>query len=353
MLPFVLLGCVWWQHGRVRWKDLLQQCAFLCPCAGPRADDHLVSASPGVGRKYGSPRRISFPPDDGGLGALVLSLQGALAPEPDHHVSQMGYRCLSLDFLRAGDCAGRLLRGVLVETADLGTSSVIWLWLFCGDAVSGAGILRSRLLSLFAGGRSLAVLLHRGVIALAVAAGDWVYRRVGKPGRPWAIAVSGGILVALAAGTWQRSTVYADNQTLWRDNLAKNPKAWAAHDNLGVALGEAGNQNDAISQFQEALRTDPNEPSVHFNLAVVLVSQGKNGEAIAHYEEVLRLDPDRADAYNNLAWLLATAEKSTSADHAQAVQLALKLDRRASYLPRHAGGGVRSGRPLSGSACVR
>ena len=188
---------------------------------------------------------------------------------------------------------------------------------------------------------------------MAVAAGDWVHRRVGKHGRPWAIAVSGGILVALAAATWQRSAVYADNQTLWRDNLAKNPKAWAAHDNLGVALGEAGNQHDAISQFQEALRTDPNEPSVHFNLAVVLVSQGKNGEAICPLRRGVAAGsrPCRRVQQSRLA--IGDSREVDFGGPRAGRSTRLEAGSPASYLPRHAGGGVRSDRSLSGGACVR
>lgn len=41
------------------------------------------------------------------------------------------------------------------------------------------------------------------------------------------------ILVIL---TWQQTKIYSDQETLWRDTLAKNPAAWIGHNNLGVVL---------------------------------------------------------------------------------------------------------------------
>jgi tetratricopeptide (TPR) repeat protein len=197
-----------------------------------------------------------------------------------------------------------------------------------------------------------------GVIALAVAAVDEIGRRAGERCRYLGTATGTAVLVALAVATWSRSTVYANNETLWRDNLAKNPNAYVAHENLGVALVAAGQPDAGMKEFQQALRIAPDEPSVHNSLAALLAdrgrtqeamahykealrlrpnypdahcglgfllaSQGRISEAVAHYKEALRLNPWHADTCNNFAWLLATREESTPEDRAWAVQLALR-----------------------------
>ncbi|MGO9526362.1 MAG: glycosyltransferase family 39 protein, partial [Verrucomicrobiia bacterium] len=62
-----------------------------------------------------------------------------------------------------------------------------------------------------------------GVIALAVAAGESVCRRMGEQGRYAGIVACVAVVMVLGAATWRRSGVYAGEETLWRDNVAKNP----------------------------------------------------------------------------------------------------------------------------------
>ena len=59
------------------------------------------------------------------------------------------------------------------------------------------------------------------------------------------------VLLALGASTWGRACVYRNSEALWRDNLAKNPSAWAAHNNLGIALQKAGRVQEAIEHFEQ------------------------------------------------------------------------------------------------------
>lgn len=75
-----------------------------------------------------------------------------------------------------------------------------------------------------------------GVIALLVGAGALVFRRLGERARYWETVASLVVVIALGWGTWRRGLVYATDETLWRDNVAKNPDASVAHNNLGVTL---------------------------------------------------------------------------------------------------------------------
>ena len=72
------------------------------------------------------------------------------------------------------------------------------------------------------------------------------------------------------------------------------------HDALGLALAAAGKINEAISQFREAIRLKPDGAVAHYNLGITLGSKGQYDEAIRQFEEAIRLKPDDAEAHNNL-----------------------------------------------------
>jgi predicted Zn-dependent protease len=55
--------------------------------------------------------------------------------------------------------------------------------------------------------------------------------------------------------------------------------------------------DDAIAQFEAALRQRPNSAAVHLDLAVALLQvPGRSGEAVPHLEEALRLQPSLGQA---------------------------------------------------------
>jgi tetratricopeptide (TPR) repeat protein len=73
-----------------------------------------------------------------------------------------------------------------------------------------------------------------------------------------------------------------------------------AYNNLGNALGKSGRIDEAISQYHEALRLKPDNASAHYSLGAALEAKGQTDEAISQYQEVLRFKPDDVPAHNNL-----------------------------------------------------
>ena len=144
-----------------------------------------------------------------------------------------------------------------------------------------------------------------GVIALAVAAGETVFRRIGDQHRRWGMAVAIGMLAMLGAATWQRGRVYATDETLWKDTVARNPQEWRAYINLGAALKQSGNLDAAVGCFEQALRFNPDSAEAHNDLGDALRQQGKMPEAIRHFEQALRIRPDSAESHGNLGNALA------------------------------------------------
>ena len=123
-------------------------------------------------------------------------------------------------------------------------------------------------------------------------------------GRVFRRCLPGGLLLVLGVLTWKQSRIYADEETLWQDTLAKNPACWLAHNNLGVAFGKKGHINEAISQYQEALRLKTDNADAHYDLGNALGKKGQIDEAIRQYQEALRLQPDYVEARINLGMTL-------------------------------------------------
>ena len=72
--------------------------------------------------------------------------------------------------------------------------------------------------------------------------------------------------------------------------------------NLGLAYGNAGQYEEAIASYKEALRIKPDDADAHYNLGVTYGESGQYEEAIASYKEALRIKPDDADAHYNLGY---------------------------------------------------
>jgi len=73
--------------------------------------------------------------------------------------------------------------------------------------------------------------------------------------------------------------------------------------NLGLAYGNAGQYEEAIASYKEAIRIKPDDADAHYNLGVTYGESGQYEEAIASYKEALRIKPDDADAHYNLGYV--------------------------------------------------
>ena len=88
--------------------------------------------------------------------------------------------------------------------------------------------------------------------------------------------------------------------------LRINPDYAQAHCALGMALAQAGKPQEAIREYEYALQLEPDFADAHVSLGVALEKLGRLEDAIRHYEEALRIKSDDTEAHVNLGTALLT-----------------------------------------------
>jgi len=97
----------------------------------------------------------------------------------------------------------------------------------------------------------------------------------------------------------------------------------ASRNDAGLAFIRQGRMDQALAEFEAALRIDPNYASAHNNAALALTELRRSDEAKQHLIEALRIHPDNPNAHANLAILLEGAGDISGArqHYEQAVRL--------------------------------
>ncbi len=303
MLPLVLLGCAWWVHNRLRWKDLLCSVPYFVPALVMG----LVTVVQHQKVLAGTIVRT------GGLGSRLAAagwipwfyLYKALLPV-DLTVVYPRWEIDGARWCSYGP--GIILVGGLVlfwwKRNAWGRPLLFGFGYFVAMLFPVLGFFDQRFyrLSLVADHWQYYSII--APIALVVVAGEWIGRRLGGRGRRWEATLGGAVLMVLGVATWTRAGVYANAETLWRDNVVKNPDAWVAHYNLATELQKTGKLQEAAEQYVQTLRLNPGYAQAENNLGITLAQDGRLPEAVRHFERALRIDPNSAEAHGNLGHAL-------------------------------------------------
>ena len=305
MLPVVLLGCAWWIHNRLRWKDFLRTAPFFS-----------LSAALGlVTIRFQYHHRIAV-----GLAAQSVSLASRFATAGSVPWLYLYKAVLPLSLTAVypkwqvdashwvSYVPGVIFAGGLAlfwwKRNTWGRPLLFGFGYFVVMLFPVLGFLDQsfhRLSSVADHWQYYSIIAP---IALVVVAGEWIGRRLSEQGRHWGAALGVAVLMALGVATWTRANVYADAETLWRDNVAKNPDAWVAHYNLATELQTAGKLLEAGEQYEQTLRLRPGYAEAENNLGITLAQAGRLPEAVMHFERALQINPDLADVHGNLGHAL-------------------------------------------------
>jgi tetratricopeptide (TPR) repeat protein len=155
------------------------------------------------------------------------------------------------------------------------------------------------------------------------------------------------VVVGCSMAAWWQLHPWKSSIALFRHALAVTTNNYAAHTNLGLALVEKGQLEEAITHFHVALRINPNFEHARIKLVFLLLERGRDDEAIEnyskisgrypdfdkvqfnlgnlflrrgdidramwHYTKVLEANPDFAEAHNNLGLVLAMLNRPDQA----------------------------------------
>jgi Flp pilus assembly protein TadD len=303
MLPVVMLGCAWWKRGRLRIQDWLRTIPFfiLALAFGLMTiwfQTHQAMANATVqsenfwGRLAGAGMALWFY-----LGKALLPLNlNLIYPRWTIEARAfISYLPLLLWCLALGACWA-FRRG-------WGKPALFALGCFTVTLFPVLGFFDMYFLAISRVSDHFNYLPLIFIMALLAAI---LCKLIGFK----ILCVAGPVLVlAFAAMTAQRARVFATDEGLWLDTLAKNPEAWIAHNNLACIRAEQQRMPEAIQHFEESLKFNPRNAKAHGNLGRALAMRGNYAVAESHFLEALRIKSDDADTHRFYGTALAEQRK--------------------------------------------
>lgn len=101
-----------------------------------------------------------------------------------------------------------------------------------------------------------------------------------------------------------------------------------AHVDKGIAYCETGHYDQALKEFNQALKLKPNDAALYDLRGVALRGKGQDDQALQDFNQALQLDSKYARAYRNRALIYydKTDFANAQADLEQAQSLGYKVD---------------------------
>jgi tetratricopeptide (TPR) repeat protein len=110
------------------------------------------------------------------------------------------------------------------------------------------------------------------------------------------LVIGGAVVLALSALSRRQLTIWSDSISLWQRAIAVDRHNGTGHANLAHAYETRGLVDDAIREYEIALRIRPTQPDVHRNLAAIFARRQRHPEAIAHYLADVEQNPRRVES---------------------------------------------------------
>jgi tetratricopeptide (TPR) repeat protein len=209
-----------------------------------------------------------------------------------------------------------------------------WLW-FLGTLVPMIGLVQ---VGVQAMADRYAYLPFVGLFVMAVwGVADWAkHRRISIA---WQAGVGVAVLLALIVVAHRQLAYWSDNVTLWSrvvtlesNALQTNPDNWVAENNLGHALINVGQEEQAIQHFLAAVAINPSDVDSTLNMGAYEQGHKNFPGAIEQYKKVIAMTqntirlnaPTRTQAFRNMG--LAYRELRDYGGARESFQQAVNLD---------------------------
>ena len=240
MLPVVLLGCVWWQRGRIRWKDLLRSLPFFALSLALGLTtiwiQHNRDLAAHAVRAVGFPFRLAaagWVPWFYFYKALLPFDLSVIYPQWNIDVSWWGSYLPGVLLMGAS-------RAFLVEAHDLGAAPLLFATgYFVVNLFPVLGFLDQGFYQYSLVADHWQYYSIVGPIALVIAAAELICRRWGARGRNWGGGAVIVLLVVLGMATWTRAGIYGSSETL-AGYFNKESKCLGSAQQSGGSLGTTG-----------------------------------------------------------------------------------------------------------------
>jgi len=329
ILPAVLLLCVGWRRGRIAKRDILRALPFAALAAALGLVTVWFQYHNAIGGE--SVRTDGLAARAAGAGwAAWFYLYKALLPANLCFIYSRWATSASLVAFVPGLLFLAMLLLFAVYRRSWGRPFLFALGYFLIALLPVLGFLNIYFMrySLVADHWQYTALV--GVVALAAGLLARLMERPGAP-RTVAMAVAGALVLACGALTFRQTRIYRDEETLWRDTVSKNPKAWMAYGNLGGLLVRKASAPgaDSAALLEEAERCcdkavalQPQEPEAYSDRALVRMALGRGEAAMQDYDKAIELNPT-PEAYYNRAEAAARLGRLQQAvdDYSQAIRL--------------------------------
>ncbi len=305
MLPFVLLGCVWWQRGSISKQDLVRSLPFFVLSGVLGLVTVWFQYNVAIGED--TFRTAGFFSRLAGAGwAIWFYIFKAIIP---YRLSFV-YPQWQIDAASAVSYVPALLFMACLAVfwhfrKGWGRGPLFGLGYFAVTLFPVLGFFDINFM------RYTLVTDHWqytsiiGIIALVVAGGVRMVESRPARFRNLAVLAACAVVGLFCVLSWDQGHKYKDVEALWRDTVDKNPKAWVAHNNLATALLAQNKLEEAVFHCTEALRMNPGHGKIYCALGSALAGLGRFEEAVKHLSRGLELSPNLAAGHHDLGRALS------------------------------------------------
>ena len=102
-------------------------------------------------------------------------------------------------------------------------------------------------------------------------------------------------------------------KTMWQEMIQRNPNYAPAYVGLGLCASAEQLTDEALANFEKAIKLAPETASSHFHYARALEAVSRIREAIQAYQMAIKLQPNNPNFYPALGLLLTLSNQSTAA----------------------------------------
>ncbi|MFH1778172.1 MAG: tetratricopeptide repeat protein [Candidatus Omnitrophota bacterium] len=107
--------------------------------------------------------------------------------------------------------------------------------------------------------------------------------------------LTAAVLLIIISGysvlTYARNSVWRNELTLWNDVVCKSPGKLRLYNERGNAYRKIGRLDEAIADFNKAIKINPKDSLAYNNRGLVYMKRGLIGKAISDYNRAIKLNP--------------------------------------------------------------